>query len=158
MRIGWLRLRIGCLRLRGHSWRRRCARSPVLRAIVAVRLHAPELAFELLVAILQLFDRARELADLRFQAIEAHAEVAAGLGHAAGRRTAIRRSARVRRRALAVAKKLIEEAKAIRVIMNALANLPTPKARDRVIQYINHYFDEQSELLHYSGELHSPDV
>src|SRR5262249_41131033 len=107
-------LRIGCLWLRGsrRACRRRGARRTVLHSIVAVRLHAPKLTFELLVAVLQLLDRARELADLRFKAVETHVEVAAGWGHPAVTGAAVRRGAGLGRRALAVAKQLLEKPKA----------------------------------------------
>src|SRR5262249_20217644 len=78
-RVGLVRLRlqIGCLRLRGSWWASRRHRAPraVLDTIVGVRLHAPEQAFELLVAVLQLLDRTCELTNLRFQAVETHVEV-----------------------------------------------------------------------------------
>jgi hypothetical protein len=56
-----LHLRLN-LRLRG-----RCTRGRTTAA-----LHALQLPFELLVAVLQLLDRAGELADLRFEAIDPH--------------------------------------------------------------------------------------
>ena len=65
-------------------------RARFLETVVGVFLQAAELAFELLIAELQLLDHARELPDLGFETVEAQHEV--GVGHlrrAIGRRRAL---------------------------------------------------------------------
>ena len=66
-----------------------------LEAVIGVFLQAAELAFELLIAELQLLDHPGELPDLGFETVEAQHEI--GVGH-------LRRTIRARRRcALAAA-------------------------------------------------------
>jgi hypothetical protein len=69
---------------------RRALRVRFLETVVGVFLQAAELAFELLIAELQLLHHARELLDLGFETVEAQHEV--GVGHlrrAVGRRRAL---------------------------------------------------------------------
>ena len=74
---------------RRHAGRRRTSRRTRLRrltrrslpaqfleAVLVVLLHAPQLTFELLIAVLQLLDCSGELPDLIFKVVETHDEIA----------------------------------------------------------------------------------
>src|SRR5262249_55972536 len=97
--------------------RRGARRRPILGAIIAGRLHATHKSFELLVAILQLFDGAGELANLRFEAVDAHHQIGGrGLRESigTGRRIAIWGGTTLLsgRNALAAPEQVLEKAKA----------------------------------------------
>jgi hypothetical protein len=89
-----------------------------LHAILGVPLHAPELTFELLVAILQLLEGTRELPDLRFQPIETHGEVGRLRQAPAVRAATIGViGRRVVRRPIASAEQLLKEAETALVLL-----------------------------------------
>ena len=46
--------------------------------MLGVVVHAADVSFELLIAVLQLFDHARELPDLRFQPVKAQHDIGTG--------------------------------------------------------------------------------
>src|SRR3954447_2608745 len=69
----WLRRRVLRARLQRRAWRP--LRVRFLETVVDVFLQAAELAFELLIAELQLLDHARELPDLGFEAVETQHDV-----------------------------------------------------------------------------------
>ena len=46
-----------------------------MKAVLGILLHAPDLGFQLLVAVLQLLDQTGELPDLTFEAIDAHGRI-----------------------------------------------------------------------------------
>ena len=55
---------------------RRSLPAQFLEAVLVVLLHAPQLTFELLIAVLQLLDCSGELPDLIFKVVETHDEIA----------------------------------------------------------------------------------
>ena len=132
-RTRWLRRRI--LRTRLQCRARRTLRVRFLETVVGVFLQAAELAFELLIAELQLLDHARELPDLGFETVEAQHEV--GVGHlrrAIGRRRALAAATE----ALAAAEDAVEQsgpgswARAEETI-GPVAAIATKASRDAVV-------------------------
>src|SRR5262249_24503858 len=106
------RRRLRCWRRRHRTGRRRAPRdrAGILAAVVRTGLTAPKLRFELLVAVLELLDRAGELPALRLEAVAPHHQLRVRLRDAVATGAAIGPRAILRRRcALAAAEQVVQE-------------------------------------------------